>query len=107
MDTKTPIHRVSVLLLAAALAVAPACAATAGEHDHVEARELLKRGQIVPLARILEAVRAKVPGDVVEVELEREDGAWQYEVKVLTPAGRVRKLYLDARNASVLRIKDD
>ena len=49
----------------------------------------------------------RVPGDVIKVELERDDGLWQYKVKVLTPTGQVRKLYLDARNAAVKRIKDD
>lgn len=108
MDTKTiTFRRMSLLLVAALLAAAPVCVALAGKSDHVEARELLKRGEIVPLARILDVVKTKVPGDVIEVELERDDGAWQYEVKVLTPAGQVRKLYLDARNAAVLRIKDD
>ena len=100
-------RRLPLLLLGAALAIAPVCAAMAGKDDHVEARELLKRGQIVPLAQVLEAVRKRVPGDVIEVELERDDGLWQYKVKVLTPTGQVRKLYLDARNAAITRIKDD
>lgn len=89
------------------LAVAPACVALAGKDDHSEARELLRRGQIVPLARVLEAVQKRVPGDVIEVELDRDDGQWRYKVKVLTPTGQVRKLYLDASNAAVTRIKDD
>jgi uncharacterized membrane protein YkoI len=99
--------RLPLVLFAATLAVAPACVALAGKDDHVEARELLRRGQIVPLAQVLEAVHQRVPGDGIEVELEREHGQWQYKVKVLTPTGQVRKLYLDARNASVMRIKDD
>lgn len=100
-------RRLSLLLLAVTLAVAPVYVALAGKDDHIEARELLRRGEIVPLAQILEVVQKRVPGDVIEVELEREDGLWEYKVKVLTPTGRVRKLYLDARNAAVLKIKDD
>ncbi len=107
MTTRTLDHRFALLLLAAALAGLPVYPAQAGKDDHVEARELLQRGEIVPLARILEVVQQRVPGDVIEVELEREDGLWEYKVKVLTPAGNVRKLYLDARNATVLKIKDD
>lgn len=98
---------IPLLFLAAALAGLPAAGALAGKDDHVEARELLRRGEIVPLARVLEVVRQRVPGDVIEVELDRDDGLWRYKVKVLTPAGQVRKLYLDARNANVVRIKDD
>lgn len=99
--------RIPALVLGAVLAAMPVCVALAGKDDHVEARELLKRGEIVPLAQVLDVVRQRVPGDVIEVELERDDGLWQYKVKVLTPTGQVRKLYLDARNAAVKRIKDD
>lgn len=99
--------RLPLLLLGAVLVAAPMCAALAGKDDHVEARELLRRGKILPLAQILAAAQKRVPGDVIEVELERDDGLWQYKVKVLTPTGQVRKLYLDARNAAVTRIKDD
>ena len=88
----------------ALLAVAPA---RAGSDDHVEARALLRKGLIVPLARVLAVVNRRVPGDVIDVELEHEDTGWQYKVKVLTPAGKVRKLTLDARTAVVLRVKDD
>lgn len=100
-------RRLPLLILAALLAAVPAHHALADKNDHIEARELLRRGEIVPLARILEVVQQRVPGDVIEVELEREDGRWEYKVKVLTPTGLVRKLYLDARNGAVLKIKDD
>lgn len=100
-------RRLGLVLLAGLLASAPVYVALAGKDDHIEARELLRRGEIVPLAQILEVVGKRVPGDVIEVELEREEGLWEYKVKVLTPTGRVRKLYLDARNAAVLKIKDD
>jgi uncharacterized membrane protein YkoI len=85
--------------------------ARAGHHDrddHVEARALLQRGEILPLSRILELVQQKVPGDVVEVELERSrEHGWQYEVKVLTAEGRVRKVKLDAASGTVRKIEDD
>ena len=100
-------RRLPLLILAALLAAVPAHHALADKNDHIEARELLKRGEIVPLARILEVVQQRVPGDVIEVELEREDGLWEYKVKVLTPTGQVRKITLNARNGAVLKIKDD
>lgn len=93
-------------LAATVLAVAP-FVARADKTDHVEARELLSQGKILPLSAILAAATKQVPGDVVEVELEHEDTGWQYEVKVLTAAGEVKKLHLDARDGKVLRVKDD
>lgn len=104
-------HR--IVLLALVLAVAPpllfAPAAVADDDDHLEARRLLQRGEILPLLRILDLVRAQVPGDIIEVELDcdDDDGTWDYEAKVLTAAGVVRKITLDARDGTVLKIKDD
>lgn len=93
----------AVLTLLAGAAPAPALAGD----DHDEARALLSRGEILPLGRILQIAQARVPGDVIEVELERDDGVWRYEVKVLTSTGRVREVKLDARNGAVLEIEDD
>ena len=103
----TMFSRVALLALGTVIAIVPARLALAGKSDHVEARELLRRGDILSLARILETVNEKVAGDVIEVELERDDNVWEYEVKVLTPTGQVRKLYIDAGTAVVRAIKDD
>jgi hypothetical protein len=108
MNTASPTRK-RLLLAAPVLAVLFALpfAVRADKSDHVEARELLKRGEILPLSAILDAAARQVEGDVIEVELEHEEEGWQYEVKVLTAAGEVRKLVLDARNARVLKIKAD
>lgn len=97
----------AALALSVASAMLPVAVVQADDDDHLEARALLQRGEILPLARILETVHERVPGDVIEVELERDDGVWEYEVKVLTAAGRVRKVELDARDGTVRKIKDD
>ncbi len=95
-----------VALVVAALIGAP-FVARADKSDHIEARELLSQGKILPLSAILATVSQQVPGDVVEVELEHEDAGWQYEVKVLTATGEVKKLHLDARDGTVLKVKAD
>ena len=107
--TAASTFRRSALLAAIAMAAVPIApfAARADKSDHVEARELLSRGKILPLSAILAAAAKQVPGDVVEVELEHKDEGWQYEVKVLTAAGEVKKLHLDARDGKVLKVKDD
>ena len=93
--------------LIALVALFPVSAALAGKDDHVEARRLLQKGEILPLAQILEVAQRRVPGDVIEVELESEDSGWEYKVKVLTPTGLVRKITVNARNGAVIKIKDD
>jgi uncharacterized membrane protein YkoI len=95
------------LALVVVVALFPLSSALAGKDDHVEARELLRRGEILPLDHILDIAQRRVPGDVIEIELEREDEGWEYKVKVLTPTGLVRKITLNARNGAVVKIKDD
>jgi uncharacterized membrane protein YkoI len=75
------------------------------EQDAV--REALTKGEILPLTRILAIAAEKVPGDVLKVEIEREDGTLIYEVEVLTSAGRVRELKINAKTGAILSIEDD
>ena len=107
MNRSFAVALASALLLSAAPALLVVAPVRAGSDDHVEARALLRKGLILPLGRVLAVANRRVPGDVIDVELEHEDAGWQYKVKVLTPAGKVRKLTIDARTAVVLRIKDD
>ena len=75
------------------------------KHDHDRAREAVRAGLVLPLPAVLERLKREVPGQVLEVELEQERSGWIYEIKLLTPAGQLIKVYLDARTAEVLRIK--
>ena len=77
----------------------------AREHDAI--RAALQRGEVLPLARILAIAQQKVPGDVIEVELESERSGLIYEIKVLTQSGRVREVKIDARSGAVLSVEDD
>lgn len=105
--THTALPRIAAIALAT-LAMGAAIPAQAGDKtDHVAARAALQRGEIVPLSKVLAAVAAKVPGDVIDVELEHHKSGWRYEVKVLTASGQVREVKVDARNAAVLKIEDD
>lgn len=95
------------LLLAALLLYMPlACAAPAqaGDHrDHERARAALLAGEIRPLADLLAEVERRYDGRVIATELERDDGRWIYEVKLLPPSGRVFELKLDAATGALLR----
>lgn len=66
-----------------------------------DARE---QGKIRPLSEVLAAARAAVPGEVVKIELEREDGIWVYEIKILTPSGHRREVELNAETLAILKI---
>lgn len=73
------------------------------EHDHDRARRAVQAGEVLPLQEVLARLARRQPGQVLEVELEREDGRWVYEIKLLKPDGRRVKLQLDARDGSPLR----
>ena len=78
-----------------------------GKSEQEEVREALRRGELLPLSQILPIALAKVPGDVIKVELEREEGVLIYEIKILAANGRVREIKLDAKTAQVLQVEDD
>ena len=101
-----PVSRIPSFLIALALSLALAPAALAdGERDHDRARAALRAGEVLPLAIILERVAQQNPGQVLEVELERDDGRWIYELKLLQHSGTLVKLKVDARDGMVLRRK--
>lgn len=87
----------------AALVATPLFASDRGDHDR--ARQAVQSGQVLPLPAVLERLQREVPGQVLEVELEQERGTWIYEIKLITPAGELTKVELDAGSAKVLRIK--
>ena len=98
---------------AAALVVAVLVALTAGlpsaraedRHDHERARAALQAGEVLPLSTVLDRLQRSHPGQVLELELERDDGLWVYELKLLQADGQLLKLKLDARTAQVLSAK--
>jgi len=94
-----------VFLVLAVAASAGVSTASAEEGDHERARQALEAGEVMPLREILDRVERDYPGRVVEVELEREDGRWVYEIKLLQRGGRMLRLDLDAGDASVLSVK--
>lgn len=98
MNSIRPAALVAALLLALAAGTAPAH----DERDHDRARQALEAGEVLPLRTILERVEREHPGQVLEVELERDDGRWIYEIKLLRAGGAVSKLKVDAADGRVL-----
>ncbi len=98
----------TVALLAAGVllgGMAPPPAGASDRRDHERARAAVEAGQALPLPVLLERLRRTHPGEVLELELEREDGRWVYEVKLLQANGQLLKLDVDAASAQVLQVK--
>lgn len=95
-----------LVALALLLAIGAAPATQAGDdRDHERARQAVAAGEVLPLGTVLAEVERQYPGQVMEVELERDDGLWIYEIKVLRPGGALLKLKVDGRSGSVLDTK--
>lgn len=91
------------LLLLPLLMLVPPGARADDRRDHERARAALAAGEVRPLADLLAEVERRYAGRVLEAELDREDGRWVYEIKLLPASGRVFELHLDAATGALLR----
>jgi uncharacterized membrane protein YkoI len=91
----------SVLALFALLAL-PAPVRADDEEDHERARAAVLRGEALPLDVILARLPLREGERLIEVEFDREDGRWVYELEFIDTDGRVRELEVDALSAAIL-----
>jgi uncharacterized membrane protein YkoI len=97
-------HGMRRFLTLLVLLTAPVAAPHADSRlDHERARAALAAGEIRPLADLLAEVEKRWIGQVIDTELERDDGRWIYELKLLPPSGRLYELKLDARTGALIR----
>lgn len=75
--------------------------------DHEFARAAVARGEFLPLEAILELVGESHPGQVVEIELELDEGIWEYEIEIITADGRVIEVDLAATDGRILEVEDE
>lgn len=92
-----------LILATAVLAAGSGTSSVARDHD--DARRAVEVGEIRPLADILDLVKGKLPGEVVGVKLEREAGAWMYELRIVDDKGRLFEIHVDARSGEVQRTR--
>ena len=97
-----PVLSTLAFVLAMVLASPPALA----DSEQDRARAAVQAGKVLPLKTLLERLEREHPGQVLEVELEQDDGRWIYEIKLLQAGGRLVKLELDAASGAVLQRKE-
>ena len=85
------------------LAAAPGFA----DEDHEAARRLKQAREILPLEQILDKAGTTHPGRILEVELEREEGRYIYELEVLTDDNVVWELKYDARSGELIETEKE
>ena len=102
MNTRLPI----ALLTAAALS--KGIALTFAE-DAVtpDVAELLRSGELLSQEAIIKRATEQHPGKVTEVELERKDGRYVYEIDIVGENGTKTEFSLDAKSGETLSSKID
>lgn len=88
----------TLLLLAMLPGAGPALADDHWRDLHEEVRS----GRLVALPDILDWLERHYRGEVLEVELEREDGRAVYEVEMLGAQGQVVEFEFDARSGQLI-----
>lgn len=110
--------RVGSIAATALLAVVLAAQPTAADDDHKEerrhrdreinqdaVRDAVQRGEIRPLAEVLKAGEAALPGQVLGVKLKHKNGRLVYELKILSGQGRVREVYVDGASLEIIKVE--
>jgi uncharacterized membrane protein YkoI len=78
-----------------------ACSMAQAE-DHNIAYKLLQKGEILSLETILQINHKQMPGEILEVELEREKKQLIYEVEVLNDNGVVWEYKINAKTGEII-----
>ena len=99
---------IGFLFLAGALLTMPVSArADDDARDQEIARQALKEGRIKSLLEITEIVKTKMPGTILGVELEVDDGRLVYDFDIVDPQGKLKEVEVDAATGAILKVEDD
>ena len=102
--------KISIRLMAGALTMTGALLASTfalADVGFAEARQLRADGKILSEDRVVELAQKARPGEVTDLELDRDRGRLVYEVEVRDSAGVEWDLELDAATGEVLTNQQD
>lgn len=89
-------------LLALVILISPAVMA---DDERDELRRAVERGEVVPLMTLITRIQEQYRGEIIEVELEYDDGFLIYEIDLLTPGGHKIEFEFDAKTGQQLKVK--
>lgn len=105
MRSRLSVTRVLAPGLCLALSLSASKVLAEGDPDLDALREAVRAGKAVPLETILADAMRRVPGKVVEVEVDLEDD--EYEIEVLDADGVVWELEYRASSGALIEIERD
>ena len=77
------------------------------QHERDLVLKAVRRGEILPLATLKASILQRWPGDLVGLEIDREDGRILYEFRILRPDGRLTEVEVNAADGSVLEVENE
>lgn len=83
----------------------PAVVAHADDDDWRDLHDEVRAGRFVALPSVLDWLEARYRGQVLGVELERDDGVALYEVEMIGPQGQVVEFEFDAASGELVGIE--
>lgn len=100
-----------LVLLVLSVAVLGASSALAGKGSRGDDRARLEdaraRGAVMPIERLLALLAGEIGGEIVEIELDEDDGRLVYEIYYLDAGGRRHEITVDAASGAVLERDED
>ncbi len=100
-------------ILSAAVLLSPLLAAgetdlpADGQSQQDVAREAVRQGLVRPLEEVLTEVRKTIKGDIVEIEFEKDDGRFIYEIEYVAPDGHLMEIKIDAKTLAVISVGEE
>ncbi|THV24714.1 PepSY domain-containing protein [Peteryoungia ipomoeae] len=105
-----PVRLIGCALICTALILTGATRLLADDDDNKlrdKLRQAVERGEILSLSELRGIVSARVPGRIIDTELDEDDDRFIYEFRVLTPRGLVVEIEVDAAEGRILEIDED
>ncbi len=65
----------------------------------------VKEGHLVGIDEVMDWLEARYDGQILEVELEQDDGLIEYEVEMIGPQGQVVEFEFDATSGELLSVE--
>ena len=77
------------------------------DDDHNRASRAVEQGHALPLTEILQKVQARLGGEVIGVEFKGKQNLLIYKLKLVTPAGRLLEVSVNATTGDIVASKGD
>lgn len=99
---RSPLLRHAAAALLALLVVSMLSLADDADDSWRDLHRQVQQGELVALTEILDWLEAHYEGQVLEMELERDDGQVVYEIEMIGPQGQLVEFEFDARNGELI-----